>query len=148
MVLLVLMGLPTKEKTSFGMRQSLENNWIYLDERIIRANLGTNKIKKNQLQAELIKEARNFLVKDSNVILNSNNLTKKERLNIVAAAKLIPNVETRLVFFNCSLSDCIQQNQTYKEKELKKLYNSVVWPSYSEGWSSIKIITLSELSRD
>lgn len=47
MVLLVLMGLPTKEKTSFGMRQSLENNWIYLDERIIRANLGTNKIKKN-----------------------------------------------------------------------------------------------------
>lgn len=47
MVLLVLMGLPIKEKTSFGMEQSLENNWIYLDEKIIQANLGTNKVKKS-----------------------------------------------------------------------------------------------------
>lgn len=144
----MVMGLPLSGKTYYARQRQLDD-WVRISFEDVEVELNKTfgSVEAKEVKFEMVQRAKEALLQGHNVVFDSWNLTKEERIEIFNKIKDTVKQKTYyyLVYVNTDF-DIITKRNNLKRKYIQELLGEVTQkqlepPSYGEGWDLIKTIS-------
>lgn len=144
--LIVLVGVPGSGKTTYAKEYARTyNKTVHLSSDLIRAELyGDESIQGDPAEVFSImqKRAVDALHSGKNVLYDATNMTRKDRLGIIAACPRHAQIEAHIVWApieTCIVRDA-NRERTVGQEVIDKMLKRFQAPYYDEGFDVIEII--------
>ena len=148
--LVVLIGVPASGKSTLTEKYEKEGYLLLSSDKMRQEIYGTgfptDKKERDKLRSSIYKKIREgaaeALSEGKNVIIDSTNLTRKKRLQILRAVENIEAEKTAILLI-CPPEECHRRNALRPEelrvpqREMERMIRSFECPSLGEGWDEI-----------
>lgn len=143
--LIVMVGIPGSGKSTIAEKIARKENAVIISSDKLREEIFGDvwEMRKNrELFAEMYKRAFQYLSDGKNVILDATNTNRRQRKFVLAKFK--PYYK-ECYYIKVPLSKALFRNmtrdRTVPEYAVKRYYNKLQEPIYSEGWNKINVVT-------